>query len=136
MTFSPAAADTIAAYFEDTGLSADDFDLIATGDLGSVGSELLMKLLREKNIDLKGKHRDCGLIIFDKEKQDVHAGGSGCGCSASVFTSYIYKRIKNGKYKRVLFMATGALMSTVSNQQSESIPSIAHLISISGGETA
>lgn len=127
---APAAADTIATYLSDTGHSPSDFDLILTGDLGAVGSDLLHTLLLEKGIDLKDRHRDCGLLIFDRDKQDVHAGGSGCGCSASVLCSYILRSMESGLLKDILFVATGALMSTVSNQQSETIPSIAHLIRI------
>ena len=127
MTFSPAAADTIAAFFCDTGLEPDAFDLIVTGDLGVVGSELLLKLLAQQGIVLSN-HDDCGKMIFDLENQDVHAGGSGCGCSASVLCSYILGKMSSGEFQNVLFCATGALMSPTSSMQGESIPSIAHLL--------
>ena len=129
---APAAADTIAAFFEDTGTAPSDYDLIATGDLGSIGSTLLYRLLDEKGIDITSVHSDCGLLIFDTKRQDVHAGGSGCGCSASVFCSYIYNKMLSGKLKRVLLIATGALMSPTATNQKESIPSVAHLVEIVG----
>lgn len=128
---APAAADTIKQYLNDTRTKPSDYDLILTGDLGYIGSELLLELLLREEIDIGKVHNDCGKLIFDREKQDVHAGGSGCGCSASVLCSYILKNIESGRFKQVLFLATGALMSTVSTQQGESIPSIAHLVHLS-----
>ena len=130
MTFSPAAADTISAFLKDTKTKPEDYDLIVTGDLGLVGSKLLRKLLSEQGIDLFN-HNDCGMMIFDREKQDVHSGGSGCGCSASVLCSYILKKMEAGDFENVLFCATGALMSPTASLQGESIPSIAHLIYLS-----
>ncbi len=130
LTFSPAAADTISAYFKDTDTSPVDYDMIFTGDLGSIGSELLYRLLDEKGIRLRGKHKDCGCMIFDTVRQDVHAGGSGCGCSASVLCSHIFSEMEQGRLKNILFCATGALMSPTSSQQGEIIPSIAHLLNI------
>ena len=127
---APAAADTVAAFLTDTGTRPQDYDLIVTGDLGMVGSKLLLKLLSEQGIDLKN-HNDCGLMIFDCERQDVHAGGSGCGCSASVLCSYILQKMTLGELKSVLFCATGALMSPTSSMQGESIPAIAHLVHLS-----
>ena len=128
---APAAAETIAAYFTDTKSNADSFDYIITGDLGYVGSELLNELLiKDYNLDISSKHTDCGKMIFDKEKQDTHAGGSGCGCSASVLNSYFINRLKTGEIKNILFIATGALMSPTTSLQGESIPSIAHLVNI------
>lgn len=127
---APAAADTIMRYFEDTETCPKDYDLILTGDLGKVGSECLYDILNRERIDIKKQHNDCGLMIFDREKQDVHSGGSGCGCSASVLCSTILPEIENGKYKNILFIATGALMSTTASQQGSSIPSIAHLVNI------
>ena len=129
---APAAADTIYTHLKDMNKSPEDFDLIVTGDLGLVGSELLYKLLDEKGMDLKGRHNDCGLMIFDRQDQDVHAGGSGCGCCASVLCSLLAKRIKEGKIKNLLVVATGALLSPTSTLQGESIPGIAHAIHISG----
>ena len=132
MTFSPAAADTIKRFLTDTGTAPDDYDKIFTGDLGTVGSELLYEILEKQNIDIKKQHADCGMLIFDIERQDAHAGASGCGCSASVLASYILKRVESGEYKNILFCATGALLSPTSTQQGESIPSVAHLINIKG----
>lgn len=130
---APSAADTITAHLKETGASPKDFDLILTGDLGKVGSELLLDIMKnENNIDIAPVHNDCGLMIFDLKGQDVHAGGSGCGCSASVLCSDILGRLKKGQLHRVLFCATGALMSTTSNQQGESIPGIAHAVEIWG----
>lgn len=128
---APAAAATFSRFFEDTHTSPENYDLILTGDLGKVGSELLGKLLREKGYNLEGRHNDCGLMIYDLEHQDVGAGGSGCGCSASVLCSAILTRIREGALREVLFAATGALMSPTSVQQGESIPGIAHLVHIS-----
>ncbi|WP_099204708.1 stage V sporulation protein AD [Scatolibacter rhodanostii] len=127
---APAAANSYADYFKDTGTSPQDYDAIFTGDLGKVGSSLLEKLLLEEGINIAGKHKDCGLMIYDLEGQDVHAGASGCGCSASVLCGHILKnmRDKSGKYKNILFAATGALMSPTSTQQGESIPGIAHIV--------
>ena len=130
LTFSPAAADTLIAFFRDTNTTPDSYDAIFTGDLGSVGSECLYALLKEEKIDIKNNHIDCGTLIFDCKKQDVHAGGSGCGCSASVLATYVLNRFKNGKYKNILFMSTGALLSPTSSFQGESIPGIAHLLNI------
>ena len=127
---APAAADTIAAFLEDTGTNPSDYDLIVTGDLGFVGSELLKELMMRQGIDLFN-HNDCGMMIFDRERQDVHSGGSGCGCSASVLCSYILKKMTQGELKNVLFCATGALMSPTASLQGESIPSIAHLLHLS-----
>lgn len=127
---APAAADTIKKYLQDTHTYPSDYDLIVTGDLGYIGSDLLIKLLKKDNIDISKQQEDCGKMIFDKEEQDVHSGGSGCGCSASVLCSYLLKQVESGKIKDMLFVATGALMSTTSMQQGESIPSIAHLIHI------
>ena len=130
MTFSPAAADTLKHYFEDTKTGPQDYDVIFTGDLGIVGTKLLYQLLEKDGIDIRCKHSDCGTLIFDCEKQDVHAGGSGCGCSASVLCSYIMHRFAEKKLNNILFMSTGALMSPTSSFQGESIPSIAHLLNI------
>lgn len=127
---APAAAQTIQDFFSDTGTSPADYDLILTGDLGVVGSRLLIELLQKDNIDISGVHNDCGLLIFDRETQDVHAGGSGCGCAGSVLCSYVCNQLRAGQLKNILFCATGALMSTTSSQQGESIPSVAHLVQI------
>ena len=125
---APAAADTISRFFGDTGLTAADFDLILTGDLGQVGAELLDKLIAEKGFDIREKHRDCGIMIYNLEDTDVQAGGSGCGCSASVLCSYIMKQFEESALNRILFCATGALMSPTSSEQGLSIPGIAHAV--------
>lgn len=125
---APAAAQTLVDYMHDTGASPTDYDLILTGDLGMVGSELMEELLAKEGISISSVHNDCGLMIYDRIKQDVHAGGSGCGCSASVLCSIILQQMSQGKLNRVLFLATGALMSPTSSQQGETIPGIAHLV--------
>lgn len=125
---APAAADTIKTFLSDTGFSPSDFDCIVTGDLGSVGSSLLIDLLKKDGIDISEQHKDCGVMMFNSEEQDVHAGGSGCGCSASILCGYFLPQLKSGKIHRMLFAATGALMSPVSSQQKETIPSISHLV--------
>ncbi|MGN0513387.1 MAG: stage V sporulation protein AD [Lachnospiraceae bacterium] len=123
---APAAADLIYANFMDLNYSADDYDMIITGDLGLVGQKILIELMRDKGFDISKKHMDCGIEIFDDEKQDTHAGGSGCGCSAVVLCSYILKQIEKKKWNRVLFVPTGALLSTVSFNEGKSVPGIAH----------
>ena len=128
---APAAAYTIKTYLQDTGMQPDQFDHIVTGDLGEVGSTILLQLLKEEGYDLSKVHRDCGKMIFDKEAQDTHAGGSGCGCSASTLCGYFLPKLKSGELQDILFIATGALMSPTATQQGESIPSIAHLVHIS-----
>lgn len=131
---APAARKTISDFLKDTNTSPDDYDLILTGDLGFVGSELLKGFLqREDGIILGENYNDCGMMIFDREKQDVHAGGSGCGCSASVLCSHILNKMRDGKYNNILFVATGALMSPVSSREGESVPGIAHLVNIKRG---
>jgi len=126
---APAAVDTILRHFQDTGKTPDDYDLILTSDLGSIGKHIAEELLKQKGYDISNKYSDCGVLIFYPE-QDVHAGASGCACAAVVTCGYIYKEMLNGKYNRVLLVATGALMSTTSTQQGETIPCIAHAISI------
>ncbi|MGI6279638.1 MAG: stage V sporulation protein AD [Acutalibacteraceae bacterium] len=127
---APAAADTIAHYLRDTNTKPDDYDLIVTGDLGYVGSQCLYELLERDGIDIRNKHNDCGVLIFDHEKQDTHAGGSGCGCSASILCSYIMHKFEKNQLKNILFMSTGALLSPTSSYQGENVPGIAHLIHI------
>lgn len=129
---APAAADTLYRFFEDTHTSPSDYDLILTGDLAAVGSEMLQKLLEKKGYHLGDKHDDCGLMIYDRQKQDVHAGGSGCGCSAAVLCSDILQRMTAKKLHDVVFVGTGALMSPTTSQQGESIPGIAHLVHLVG----
>ena len=115
-------------FLRDTGADITDYDRIFTGDLGLVGSDILGELLLKEGVDLSGRHTDCGLLIFDRDAQDVHAGGSGCGCSASMLCGYILRKMEEGEFKNVLFCATGALMSTTSSQQGESIPGICHAV--------
>ncbi len=124
---APAAADTIKAHFMDTGFKPEDYDLIVTGDLGNVGKNLLFDLL-EKEIDIKDIYNDCGLMIYSMKSQDVHAGGSGCGCSASVLCGKLLKDMEKGDIKSLLFIATGALLNGESCFQGESIPGIAHAV--------
>lgn len=128
---APAAYETLTAHFGDTSTSPSDYDLIVTGDLGRVGKEILMDFFRKDGVSIGGVYDDCGTIIYDLEKQDVHAGGSGCGCSAVVLTSYLLNGMAKGKWKNILFCGTGALLSPVSTQQGESIPSICHAVAIS-----
>ena len=125
---APAASDTIKSYLWDTGTAPSDYDLILTGDLGKTGSELLRELLLKENTDISERHNDCGMMIYDIERQDVHSGGSGCGCCASVLCSIILEKMCRHELNNILVIATGALMSPTSNQQGESIPGIAHLI--------
>lgn len=121
---APAAADTIARHLHDTGRTVEDYDRIITGDLGSVGQTILKDLLREQNIEPGDRHEDCGILIYDPNTQDTHAGGSGCGCSASVLASYILPKLRRGEWKRVLFLPTGALLSKVSFNEGHSIPAL------------
>ena len=131
---APAARKTISDFLRDTKTSPDDYDLILTGDLGFVGSELLKGLLqREDGIILGSNYNDCGMMIFDREKQDVHAGGSGCGCIGSVLCSHILNKMRDGKYNNILCIATGALMSPISSREGESVPGIAHLVNLKRG---
>jgi len=127
---APAASETILTHLEDTGRSMDYYDLVLTGDLGSFGRSMLKRLLRENGVDPGDRYDDCGCMIFDLERQDVVCGGSGCGCSAVVLSAYILELMNQKKINKVLFAATGALMSPTWIQQGESIPCIAHAVSI------
>ena len=129
---APAAADTISTHLKETGRSPGFYDLIVTGDLGETGSALLLDLLRGEGLNLTN-HVDCGGLIFDREKQDVHAGGSGCGCCASVLTGYLLPGMRAGKWKHILFCPTGALHSPTATAQGDSIPGISHAVGISAG---
>ena len=130
---APAAMSTLLAHFRDTNTTPDDYDLIVTGDLGKLGSEILIDLMEEEGIKLGINYCDCGQMMF-KHDQNVFMGGSGCGCSASILNSFILKKIKEGVYNKVLFMATGALLSPTSCQQGESIPGVAHAVVIERGK--
>ena len=124
---APAAMSSLIAHFEDTNTTPEDYDLILTGDLGKVGSDILKELLiKESNIDISSVHNDCGIMIYDADAQDVHSGGSGCGCSATVLCSYIIDKLRKKELNRVFFVGTGALLSPTSSLQGESIPGIAH----------
>lgn len=125
---APAAAQTLFDFLTDTQTKPADYDLILTGDLGLIGSSLMEEILRRDGIEIAPVHNDCGLMLYDREKQDVHAGGSGCGCSGAVLCSVVLQRMCRKKLRNVLFIGTGALMSTTSSQQGESIPGIAHLV--------
>lgn len=127
---APAAFDTIITHLEDTGRNENYYDAIITGDLGTLGSEILVDLCKNYGVDISKIHQDCGAIIYDNQKQDTNCGGSGCGCCASVFSGYFYEQLKTKKINKILLLATGALMSPVSSMQNESIPSIAHAIAI------
>ncbi len=131
---APAAADTILRFLHDSGTAAEDYDRIVTGDLGLVGSGILYDLLRREGVDAEPLHDDCGLLIFDREAQDVHAGGSGCGCCASVLCSKLLGELEIGVLRNILFVATGALLSPTTAQQGRSIPSVAHLIHLTAVE--
>ncbi|MBR6185210.1 MAG: stage V sporulation protein AD [Clostridia bacterium] len=129
-----AAADTLKRHFLDTGSTPKSYDRIVTGDLGQVGTDILMALMADSGYPLsRENHMDCGLSMYD-QKEDVHAGGSGCGCSASLLSACILPRLHSGDWKRVLFMATGALLSPTTSQQGESIPGIAHALTLERGE--
>ncbi|MFD3156189.1 stage V sporulation protein AD [Haloimpatiens sp. FM7330] len=130
---APAAVDTIKQHLQDTGRKPEDYDLIATGDLGKIGKKITEELLKEYGFNVQDVYIDCGEEIFDCKKQNVHSGGSGCGCSASVASGYIYKNLLSGKFKKVLLVSTGALMSPTSSFQGESIPGIAHAVAIEFG---
>lgn len=123
---APAAMDTIVRNFEDMGRTEQDYDRIITGDLGYVGQSILFDLVRGKGFDIRERHLDCGMTIFDQQTQDTHAGGSGCGCAAVTLASFVLPKIEKGEWKRVLFVPTGALMSTVSFNEGASVPGIAH----------
>lgn len=130
---APAAADLIENNIKDFGIEPSYYDKIITGDLGSIGSKILIDMLMEKGIDISGNHADCGVLMFDSQTQDTKAGGSGCGCSAAVFSSYIYNNLCEGRWKRVLLVPTGALLSTVSYNEGQSVPGIAHGVVIERG---
>ena len=130
---APAAFDTIRAHFEDMKTGPEDFDLIVTGDLGQLGKELLLELAKRDGISLGGKLTDCGNLVFDNTVQDVHSGGSGCGCSAITLCGYLLEKLNTGKLKKILFCGTGALLSPTSTQQGLPIPGISHAVAIEGG---
>ncbi|MBE6850709.1 MAG: stage V sporulation protein AD [Ruminococcus sp.] len=128
---APAAADTIFRYLQDTKTEPKDYDMIVTGDLGNIGSPLLIDLLKAQGVDISAQHHDCGAMMFNEHSQDTHAGGSGCGCAASLLCGHFLPMLQRKKIHRMLFAATGALLSPMSSQQGESIPGISHLVEIS-----
>lgn len=130
---APAAMETIKAHFSDLGTSAADYDLIVTGDLGHHGKEMLLELGKQEGIYLGGKLEDCGTLVFDRDRQDVHSGGSGCGCSAITLCGYLLDRLNSGKLKNILFCGTGALLSPTSAQQGLPISGVCHAVAIEGG---
>ncbi len=123
---APAACDTIFQHLQDFSRMPEDYDRIITGDLGSIGRDILLKLLMDKGYDISKQHMDCGIEIFDPDTQDTHAGGSGCGCSAAMLSAHILKQVRAGVWKRVLLVPTGALLSTVSFNEGQTVPGIAH----------
>ena len=131
MTFSPAAYATLRAHFDDLGCAPKDYDLIVTGDLGQLGKQIVTDLFARDGVNIANVYNDCGTLIYDLQTQDVHAGGSGCGCSASVLCGYLLSQLTKGKLKNLLFCATGALMSPTSTWQGETIPAICHAVAIS-----
>ena len=130
---APAAYQTIRAHFDDLQTGPEDFDLIVTGDLGQLGKEVLLELAKRDGIYLGGKITDCGTLVFDNTKQDVHSGGSGCGCSAITLCSYLLNHLNAGKLRKILFCGTGALLSPTSTQQGLPIPGVCHAVSIISG---
>lgn len=127
---APAALSTICTHFEDTGRTPDYYDAIITGDLGYIGKDILNDLCKKKGYDISTRYNDCGVLMFNQKKQDTHSGGSGCACIATVFSGYLFKLMKEQKIKKLLLVATGALMNSTTSQQGESIPGIAHAVSI------
>ncbi len=127
---APAAFETIKQNFEDFDIKPDYYDMIITGDLGYVGKSILLELLKEKEYDITERYMDCGVEIFDKDTQDTHAGGSGCGCSAVTFAAYVIKQLKEGVWRRVLFVPTGALLSQTSFNEGNTVPGIAHALMV------
>lgn len=128
---APAAYDTLRAYFADTHTGPADYDAIFTGDLGELGHEIVMDLFQQDSVDMTRNYEDCGMLLYDRDRQDMHAGGSGCGCSAAVFNGYLLTGLKQGRWRRILFAPTGALLSPTSSFQGESIPGICHLVCVS-----
>ena len=131
---APSALSTIKAHFDDLHTAPEDYDLIVTGDLGQLGKEMLLELARREGLSLGGKLTDCGTLVFDNTKQDVHSGGSGCGCSAITLCGYLLDKLNTGKLKKILFCGTGALLSPTSTQQGLPIPGVCHAVCILGGK--
>ena len=128
---APAAYSTLSAFFRDTGTRPEEYDLIITGDLGELGHGIVREFFQKDGVDLGERFQDCGLLLYDRENQDMHAGASGCGCSASVLNGYLLTGMRKGRWKKVLFAPTGALLSPTSSFQGESVPGICHAVSLS-----
>lgn len=133
---APAAADTIYQNLMDFNRQPEDYDRIITGDLGMVGQTALIELLRDKGYDIADRHMDCGIEMYDAGEQDTHAGGSGCGCAATVLSAYILKQLEEGVWKRILFVPTGALLSKTSYNEGQTVPGIAHALVLEGCQEA
>ena len=127
---APAFCDTLITHFLDTGRNPSYYDAIISGDLGHIGKEIAIDITKSQGYNIKSNYNDCGVLIFDKNTQDTHSGGSGCACCGSVFSGYFFRQLRQKKLKKILLIATGALMNSTSSQQGESIPGIAHAISI------
>ena len=127
---APAALDTLCRFFEETQMGPEDYDLIVTGDLGFEGGDILCSLMKSEGYDIDSVYNDCGRMIYDRERQDVHGGGSGCGCSAVVLSADILPKVQRGELSRILFTATGAMMSPDSLKQGEKVLAVAHLLEI------
>ena len=133
---APAAYDTLSAHFRETNTTPANYDLILTGDLGQLGHEIVTEFFLQDGIDMRHNYQDCGLLLYDRKKQDMHAGGSGCGCAASVLNGYLLRGMRQKKWNRILFAPTGALLSPTSTFQGESIPSICHAVVFSNEKGA
>ena len=127
---APAAYDTLAAHFQATGTGPEDYDLVLTGDLGVLGHQIVTEFFQQDGVDMSKNYQDCGMLLYDIQKQDMHAGASGCGCSASVLCGYLLRQMEANHLKKILFAPTGALLSPTSSFQGESIPSICHALTI------
>ena len=132
---APAAFDTLQAHFTSTGTTPADYDLVLTGDLGVLGHQMVTELFAREGVNMGNNYLDCGMLLYDIEKQDMHAGASGCGCSASVLCGYLLGKMEEGQWKKILFAPTGALLSPVSTSQGESIPGICHAVCIQATDT-
>ena len=128
---APAAYDTLSAFFQDTNTSPGEYDLILTGDLGKLGHAIVSDFFNRDGVNLGNRYLDCGMLLYDLEEQDMHCGASGCGCSAAVLNAHLLPGMRSGKWKKILFAPTGALLSPTSSFQGESIPGVCHAVCIS-----
>ncbi len=127
---APAALDTLITHFKDTGRNPSYYDLILTGDLGCIGKEIVAEMALSKGYNLNSNYNDCGVLMFDKNKQDTHSGGSGCACCATIFSGYVFNKLRQKEINKVLLIGTGALTNSTTSQQGETIPGIAHAVAI------